>query len=169
MLTQCSGAWLRIPLLVGLIAVLGACATQPVRPGFYWGNYESSFYAVVDNPGDRTAQQHLSTLRHVIEYSDARGIMPPPGAMLELAALEGQAGNQGAYMALVNREYHLYPESRPFIQRWFNDVMITPQTPPENDDGSVPTDEPLGEPSNDSLDYASDSDEQAPEEVGDAF
>lgn len=152
-----SRAWVRAPLIVGLIAVLGACATQQVRPGFYWGNYESSFYTLLDNPGDRATQQHLNALRHVIEYSDARGMLPPPGAMLELAALEGQAGNASAYMALVNREYHLYPESRPFIQRWFNDVMITPQASPEEDEEPANSDDSLN------------TDNQVPEEVEDAF
>lgn len=156
---------LRILVVAGLITALAACATQSVRPGFYWGNYESSYYTLADNPGDRAMQQHLSTLRHVIEYSDARGMMPPPGAMLELAALEGQFGNRGAYMALVNREFHLYPESRPFIRRWFNDVMITPQVTPEDDNSSeVPTDDTQDESSD-----APNSDEQAPEEALDAL
>lgn len=41
--------------------------------------------------------------------------------------LEQQMGNHDAYALLVNREYHLYPESRLYIQRWFTDVMVTPQ------------------------------------------
>lgn len=155
----------RLLIVAGLVTTLAACATQSVRPGFYWGNYESSLYTLADNPGDRAMQQHLSALRHVIEYSDARGMMPPPGAMLELAALEGQFGNRGAYMALVNREFHLYPESRPFIRRWFNDVMITPQVNPGDDNGSEdPADETQIESTN-----AANSDEQAPEEVLDGL
>lgn len=116
------GRYLWIALLVTL---LSACASQQTRPGFYWGNYEQSLYTLTDNPGERASQRHFTNLRQVLSYSDARGMLPPPGAMLELAALEAQAGNQAAYVELVNREYQLYPESRVFIHRWFSDVTIT--------------------------------------------
>ena len=154
----------RVLILLGLITVVGACTTQSVRPGFFWGNYEGTAYSLADNPGDRAMQQHVSSLRHVIEYSDAHGMMPPPGAMLELAALEGQLGNQSAYRALVNREYHLYPESRPFIRRWFNDVIIIPQMPPTEDNAPGLLDQTSTEPTD-----AASSDKLAPEEVMDAF
>ena len=108
-----------------LVTVLSACSSQQARPGFYWGNYEHSLYTLTDNPGERATQRHLTNLRQVLSYSDARGMLPPPGAMLELATLEAQAGNQATYVELVNREYHSYPESRAFINRWFNDVVIT--------------------------------------------
>lgn len=116
------GRYLWIALLVTL---LSACASQQTRPGFYWGNYEQSLYTLTDNPGERASQRHFTNLRQVLSYSDARGMLPPPGAMLELATLEAQAGNQAAYVELVNREYQLYPESRVFIHRWFSDVTIT--------------------------------------------
>lgn len=121
-------AVMRALALAGLILTLAACATEP-RQGMYWGNYEQSLYRVADAPNERVRQQHLANLRQIINVSDARGWPPPPGIMLELAALEAGLGNQEAYTLLVNREYHLYPESRPFIQRWFMDVMITARDP----------------------------------------
>lgn len=114
--------------LAFLVLTLAACATAP-RQGMYWGNYEQSLYRVADAPNERVRQQHVTNLRQVISVSDTRGWPPPPGIMLELAALEAELGNQEAYALLVNREYHLYPESRPFIQQWFVDVMITARDP----------------------------------------
>lgn len=109
-----------------LTLLLSACASQP-RQGMYWGNYEHSLYRLADDPGPRASSQHLSNLRQVIQVSDARGWPPPPGAMLELAVLEADLGNTETAAHLVNREYHLYPESRVFIRRWFSNVLILPQ------------------------------------------
>ena len=131
----------RVLSIAFLVLLLSACASQQARPGFYWGNYEQSLYTLTDNPGDRATQQHLNNLRQVLSYSDARGMMPPPGAMLELATLEAQAGNQTTYVELVNREYHLYPESRLFIQRWFGDVIITPDEATDEDAATAENEE----------------------------
>lgn len=137
---------------VALVAlVLSGCASQQTRPGFYWGNYEQSLYSLADNPGDRASGQHLNNLRQVIRISDSRGMLPPPGAMLELAVLEANAGNQQAYLALVNREYQLYPESRQFIARWFNDVLITPIPTDDASDIDEHTDERIEEDVNDGV------------------
>lgn len=103
----------------------------------YWGNYEQSLYRVADAPNERVREQHLANLRQIINVSDARGWPPPPGIMLELAVLEANLGNQEAYALLVNREYHLYPESRPFIQQWFMDVMITAPEPHADEEVST--------------------------------
>ncbi|MCC5879509.1 MAG: DUF4810 domain-containing protein [Idiomarina sp.] len=120
-------------LLACLVLTLAACASTAPRHGMYWGNYETSLYRLADAPDDRVQQQHLSNLRQVVNVSDSRGWPPPPGAMLELAMLELQMGNYDAYALLVNREYHLYPESRMYIQRWFTDVMVTPVVTEESE------------------------------------
>lgn len=120
-----NSAVLRMLALAVVMLSLVACASGPRQPGMYWGNYEASFYQLADAPSDRVHQRHLANLRQVISVSDSRGWPPPPGAMLELAALEAQMGNREAYALLVNREYHLYPESRPYIRQWFSDVMLT--------------------------------------------
>lgn len=116
---------MRMLALAALVLSLAACASGPRQPGMYWGNYEGSLYQLADAPSDRVHQRHIANLRQVISVSDSRGWPPPPGAMLELAALEAQMGNREVYALLVNREYHLYPESRPYIRQWFSDVMVT--------------------------------------------
>ncbi|RUO27714.1 hypothetical protein CWE07_03630 [Aliidiomarina maris] len=122
--------------VVALVTLgLSACAAQPPSTGMYWGNYETSLYTLANSPTDRVSQQHIGNLRNVVSVSDQRGWAPPPGAMLELAVLEAEAGNQAAYVELVIREYRLYPESRVYIHRWFPDVVVppmpTPSTSPE--------------------------------------
>lgn len=122
----------RFILLGFALVMLSACATQP-RQGMYWDRYEETLYNLERDGDSRAQERHLATLRRIVNTSEQRGWRVPPGVYLELAMMERELGNQGAYADYVNRERILYPESRPFIERWFADVQ-----PPEPE----PIDEP---------------------------
>lgn len=131
-MTLKSEAAVRFILLGFVLAFLSACATQPTQ-GMYWDRYEETLYYLERDGDSRAQERHLATLRRIVDTSENRGWRVPPGVYLELAVMEQQLGNLGAYADYVNRERILYPESRPFIQRWFADVQ-----PPEPE----PVDEP---------------------------
>ncbi|RUO26794.1 DUF4810 domain-containing protein [Aliidiomarina minuta] len=122
----------RFILLGFVLASLSACATQPSQ-GMYWDRYEDTLYNLERDGDSRAQERHLATLRRIVDTSENRGWRVPPGVYLELAVMEQELGNLSAYADYVNRERVLYPESRPFIERWFADVR-----PPEPE----PTDEP---------------------------
>lgn len=128
----------RFLLCAGLVVLLTACASHPER-GMFWGNYEQTLYNLENDPSPRTQERHLQSLRNIVETSDNRGWAPPPGVLLELAVYEREFGRSELYAVYVNRERTLYPESHPFIQQWFADVVPPPVVEEEPDsDGLQP-------------------------------
>ncbi|MGX5915431.1 DUF4810 domain-containing protein [Aliidiomarina sp. Khilg15.8] len=113
------------------LLLIGCAGTT--RQGMYWGNYEQTLYNVQDEQDQRSRERHLASLRDIVAVSERRGWRVPPGVYIELAVMEQAIGNSQLYAYYVNRERALYPESRPFIQRWFGDVLPAVEVPPPID------------------------------------
>lgn len=113
-------------ILLGLL--LAGCATS-TRQGLYWGDYEQTLFNLQDEQDNRSRERHLASLRNIVEVSERRGWRVPPGVYIELAVMEQALGNNDLYAYYINRERALYPESQPFIQRWFADVLAPVEVP----------------------------------------
>lgn len=124
-----TGTDARLVSCILLSLLLTACATS-TRQGLYWGNYEQTLYNLQDEQDDSSRERHLASLRNIVEVSEHRGWRTPPGVYIELAVMEQTLGNHHLYAYYINRERTLYPEARPFIQRWFTDVLAPVEVPP---------------------------------------
>ena len=92
------------------------CATT-ARDTFYWGNYSLTLYDYKKNPDEITLENHKKEIISVIEISEKKNKMVPPGLFAGYGYLLLKEGNEDEGFLYFNKEIELYPESAIFITK----------------------------------------------------
>jgi hypothetical protein len=109
---------MRVLLLLSFILSLifvGCGATS--KDSFYWGNYSTTLYDYKKNPDEKTLEAHKKELVSVMEMSEKKNKMVPPGVNAEYGYLLLKEGQESEGLTYLAKEIELYPESTVFISR----------------------------------------------------
>lgn len=112
----------RLPAVLGMLAVLTACA-QP-KSLYSWEAYQPAVYGYLKDDGaDPTAQ--LQILEKNVETARARNQALPPGFRAQLGMLYLKQGQADRAFAQFEGEKNAFPEATPFM----NFLMRSQPTP----------------------------------------
>ncbi len=103
-------------ILLPLLLVFGACTTLS-DAGYYWGNYASTSYLIVDQSSDQSYRTHAEELNRIIQKSQEKNLKIPPGIYAELGFMYSKLGEEDNAATQFNLEMENYPESRVFLER----------------------------------------------------
>ena len=103
--------------LAGL-ALLQGCAT-PVEPLYNWGPYERQVSAHFKGESPESQIQILE--QHAVATKSSGKVLPP-GYMAHLGLLYGKAGRDADFVAALEEEKRLFPESAPYINQLLHRV-----------------------------------------------
>jgi hypothetical protein len=109
---------MRVLLLVAffLSLIVAGCGTTS-KDTFYWGNYSTTLYDYKKNPDEKTLEAHKKELVSVMEISEKKNKIVPPGVNAEYGYLLLKEGQENEGFAYLAKEIELYPESTVFITR----------------------------------------------------
>ena len=103
-------------VVLGTVAMLSACVSVS-DAGYYWGNYNKTSYAVVNEPSKESLEAHVSELNRIIDESNKKELRVPPGIYAELGYSLSKLGRGAESEQYFQMEGELYPESRAFIEK----------------------------------------------------
>lgn len=98
-------------LLLAILAVLGACSTQP-RSLYNWGDYDDQVYAHLQKTS--SAEQQIAVLEKNL-HTTTDSARVPPGFYAHLGLLYGEVGRYDDMQRALETEKNLFPESAPFM------------------------------------------------------
>jgi hypothetical protein len=103
-------------LSFGLSLIVIGCGTTS-KDTFYWGNYSTTLYDFKKNPDEKTLEAHKKELVSVMEISEKKNKIVPPGVNAEYGYLLLKEGQETEGFAYLAKEIDIYPESTVFISR----------------------------------------------------
>ena len=109
-------------LLFGFVLslIVVGCGTTS-KDTFYWGNYSTTLYDYKKNPDEKTLEAHKKELVSVMENSEKKKKIVPPGVNAEYGYLLLKEGQENEGFEYLAKEIELYPESTVFISRIKNE------------------------------------------------
>ena len=110
----------RLPLAVGMAALVAACAT-PTH--FHWGDYEPVLFRFYESEEGISHQEQIELLLNDIDKAQSEGKKIAPGINLHLAMLYADMGDMASAKRFVEIERELYPMSGQFSEKVFAKVL----------------------------------------------
>lgn len=101
--------------LMAAVVVTGCASTH--RGLYEWGSYENQVYAMYADSGKTSPQEQIAKLESDLEKARAANRAVPPGFRAHLGYLYFQTGRLDQAIAAFEAEKHLFPESRPYMDR----------------------------------------------------
>ncbi len=96
--------------LLPLVFLVGCASTQK----YAWNGYDNNLYAYYKNPAEK--EKFIERLKAAIVKAEQTGNIPP-GIYAEYGYLCYEGQNYKDAMAYFQKEYDLWPESQPFMQK----------------------------------------------------
>lgn len=132
-------------LLAGCLLLTG-CQKQQ-QPMYYMGNYSESLYTFRKVHTEAQEAKHVQTLENIIEESEKRGRMVPPGIFIERGYKHLGEGRVDLAKRCFASENRLYPESRVLTNRLLASVGADDGNEAKpNQDKVVSAEEAMAEP-----------------------
>jgi hypothetical protein len=110
--------WLGLP---GIALFLSGCSGVSAG-GYYWGDYSTSYFALVKEASDENKSGRVLALEDIVQKSIDKGIRVPPGVYAELGVMYADRGDIELGITTLRAEIETYPESAIFVNRWIERI-----------------------------------------------
>ena len=120
--------------------IISGCAPKKM---YYFGDYSQTLYKSKKDQNDESLLNHKQELEKILAESETRNLPIPPGICAELGYLYYKSNNSKEAVALFQKEYQLYPESKHLMERLIQSVEQKGNEPSTEHSKELTTEENL--------------------------